>query len=137
MDPVRVALHAILTAYAPLTALLADGAGGVYHRRALPHADDPLVTFQRRSEVPHYLFGSGQLDEATWIVKGVARGDDAQVAEQVGDAIDAALHDAQMVIVGHTTLWIRRLSIVDYEEPDGQTVFNHYGGIYRLATEPA
>jgi len=140
MDPFRQAIHTFLTAQAPVTGLLGDGSDGIYHRRAPVSAADPLVVFERRTGIDRYLFGTGELLEETWAVRAIvkeAEGKGVALAEQIAAAIDDALHDAQLLVVDHRVLWLRRLSMIDYEEPDGQTRFHHCGGVYRLASEPA
>lgn len=140
MDPFRQAIHAHLSAATPVTGLLADGPDGIYHRRAPVHAEDPLVVFARRTELDGYLFGTGELLEATWGVRAIVKEDEGKaeaLAEQVAAALDDALRDAVLAVAGHTVLWLRRVSAIDYEEPDGQARWHHRGGVYRLASEPS
>lgn len=126
-----------------VTGQLAQGAAGIWHRRAPASAQSPHLIFHRVSshDLPE-TFGGARWEDQLWLVKGVARdGDDdavsaASVVEDLSTAIDELLHDAALPVTAHVVLWLRRESRVEYDEPDGHERWLHAGGIYRLKLEP-
>ena len=134
MNPVRAALFDRLTTTdGPLDGLVGDR---VYHQRAPQGAAFPVVVFAKQSGTPEHAF-AGRLDRELWLVKAVSKGASAAAAEEIDAAIDVALHDAPLDIDGHTRLYLRRESDVDYPEYDGADTYHHVGGHYRLFTEPS
>lgn len=133
MNPVRQALFDRLTADAPLAAIVA---GRIYHRRAPEGAAAPYVVFHRQAGTPRHALGDGgQLQTELWTVKAVAQGGSSAAAEDAADAIDNALHDAQIVIAGRALRYLRRESDIDYGETAGADTFHHVGAVYRLWTD--
>lgn len=144
MDPVRRAMMRRLSEDAAITTLLADGAGGIWHRKAPLDAQAPLVIFDRvDSHDLQATFGGARWEDQLWLVKAIARddvGSDASatgIVEDLSDAIDALLHDNALPVDGHIVLWLRREQRVEYGDPDGLVTWQHAGGLYRLKLEPA
>lgn len=83
------------------------------------HAGGPVNRSPRRAESIVYL------------IKGISAVGSKRAGE-IDAAIDAALHDVLLTVVGWTNYWLMRESRVRYPEitPAGKTVF-HAGGLYR------
>jgi hypothetical protein len=136
MNPVRDALIGHLTQTAAVTDLLADGADGVYHRVAEINQASPYVIVTKMAGTPTYTMGGLALQSDVWLVKAVHRARTSRHAEDIAAAIDAALTDAQISIDGSDLLDLRRLSDVDYGEPDGDHLFHHCGATWRVTLAP-
>lgn len=133
MDQVRRALMTRLAGETAITTLLPDGADGIHHRLAPVDAAEPMVVFQRTSGSDLTgTFGPDRWEGQMWLVKGVAQGESASVAEDLSDRIDNLLHDNMLPVAGQVVHWLRRESRVDFEEQDGQERWHHAGGLFRL-----
>lgn len=137
MNPIGDALHDHLAATSALTALLPDGAGGIYHRVAPRTAQTPYVLFDRVSGIREWTFDGPPLLNDLWLVKAVDRASTARHAEDVAAEIEAALTDAPLTISGRALLTCRPTSDIDYGEPDGAETYHHAGANYALTTDPA
>lgn len=140
MNAVRDALADRLAADAGITALVASTGGpftGVYHRQAPKGAPTPFVLFTKMAGTPTYTFGGLGLQSDVWLAKAVDRNANSGPAEDLAAAITACLTDAPLSIAGSPLLYLRRISDVDYGEPDGDHMYVHVGATWRLVTEPA
>lgn len=133
MNPVREALYGLLTADLELTGLL-SAPGAVHHRKAPATTGTPFVIFHRQAGRPAWTWRT-RVDEDVWLVKAVARGGSASVAEQIDERVDVLLTDAALAISGRRLLAVRRDTAVEYGEADGAETYHHVGGLYRVVTQ--
>jgi hypothetical protein len=135
MNPVRDALYDRLAAAGALTALLSTSTA-IHHRRAPLNAITPFVVFDKSSGIPTWAMSSQKrIETDVWLVKGVTRGSNASLAEDIAEQIDVALTDADLVIGNHWHLFLRKQADVEYGEPDATEMYHHVGGMYRLVTQ--
>ena len=135
-NPVRVAIETRLKSTSAVTALLAN-ANAVYHRRAPQTAKPPVIIFDKRSGFSTYALGGDTtpvLDE-TWIVRGVAFGRTADRAEEIAQAIEAALTDAPLQLSPKRLLAVFKDADVSYTEQVGREMFQHEGAMYRVFSQ--
>lgn len=134
MIHLRSALHAKLSGYAPLTALVGTR---IYHQSAPQSATYPLVVFHRQSGRAHQFFGGDPVQNDLWTVKaidgpsGSKTSGSAATTEPIADAIDDCLDGASIT----ASLSILRESDVDYAEVDDGSIYRHLGAMYRIFAE--
>src|SRR3990167_843787 len=131
-----VAVYAKLTASTAITTPL--GGTAIYRQKAPENTDPPFVIYGKQSGVPNYTLGGVAFEDQLYMVKTVTLSNSGGVAGTVADAIDDTLQDASLTIAGHTHMYLRRDSDIDYSEtgPGGQ-VYQHRGALYRIKADPA
>lgn len=116
-----------------VTGLLGSGSASLVHAVARPTSAYPLCVFNKQSGVTDSLTFSGDhMDNELWLVKGIAKGTSASVAEDIDKACFDLLHFGALSITGAEDLFLSRESDVSFPETQGDTVFFHVGGLYRL-----
>lgn len=128
---VRQALYQKLNVPA-VTTLLANGSASIHHAVAPPTGAYPLLVFNKQSGVNVDRFGGEAYRTTLWLVKGVARGQSATVAEDIDKAVFDLLNFGTLTITGANTMHVARESDVEYTETSGDTQYKHVGGLYRL-----
>jgi hypothetical protein len=127
-----VALYTQLTAWGPLTDLLATSLS-VYADEVPPTAPLPAVVFQKAAGAPDYMLSGMWARSATFTVKGITEGHSKALAGSISAQLDQALIDQAFTIVGGTLIYCRRVEDIDYpEQAPGGRRFHHLGGVYRL-----
>jgi hypothetical protein len=135
MDPVRQAIVGHLLATPAVTSLL-GAPSNVFHRVAPRNATPPFVVLHRQAETDVWTFNGPPLEDELWTVKGICRGTSSAQADDIAQALTAALNDAAISIDGYVLLQLRRESKVDYGERDGDDQWHHVGGIFRVDVDP-
>ena len=131
---VRQALYQKLNV-SNVTTLLADGSAGIFHRLVpdrTPPAQFPLLIFNRQTDSSRWVFGANAYDSQVWLVKGVCKGTTPSPAEDVDAAVRSQLDFGSLTISGGVSMVLARISGVSYAETDGDEIFQHVGGLYRL-----
>ena len=133
-NPTRLAIYNKLAATGAVTDLVSTR---VYFQFAPQGSTYPLITFNRQSGRPDWTSQGDPVENELWQVKGIATGSSsATAAENIADAIDAALQDAIMTVTGRDVLLKPlRESDVDYAEITDGVLYRHAGALYRLMTE--
>jgi hypothetical protein len=133
MDSVRKAIYAVLSADEQLKEL----AHGIYHDKAPQDAKYPYVIFHRQAGTPVWaMSGRPAFKEEVWLVKGIARGEAADAAEDIDGRCEALLNDAALEVEGATTLFcLRESDMPSYSEADSAEAIFHRGGLYRVKIE--
>lgn len=131
---VRQALYAKLNV-AAVTTLLDAGSASLFHAVAPPNSGFPFVIFNKQSGRPSPRTLTTELEDELWLVKGVTRGKKSGPAEDIAKAVDDALDLSTLSITGATSLYVARVSDVDYIETDDDDQYRHHGAVYRLVIE--
>lgn len=129
MNEFETALYARLTGAAALTALLATPTS-VFNLIAPRDAALDYVIFGLNAGGP-VTRSPRRAESLLYLAKGVSlRG--LKRAGEIDAAIDAALHNAPLTVVGWANYWLMRESRVRFDEalPDGRVAW-HSGGLYR------
>ena len=172
-NPVRGAIYGALTSdvffsWSSGSSLLGDPtptgyAQSIYHDQAPADANYPFIVFGKSSGTVTETFGDythtnpvlpkdprmpGVLQTDVWLVKGIVRGDDVLINQQLGQTesgsdradriaaeIKALLNDYTLSISGGVpTLYLRWEAPVEYAELADGVVYRHCGGMYRITT---
>lgn len=131
---VRQALYQKLNV-STVTTHLTDGSAGIFHRIVPdkdPPANYPLVIFNRQTDSSRLRFGGNAYDSQLWLVKAIVRGTSPGLAEDIDTAVRTLLDFGSLTITGGQTMFLARASGVSYAETDGDEIFQHVGGLYRL-----
>jgi hypothetical protein len=132
----RRAIYGKLSGDTTLTGLLgaapASYTKSIYYGIAPEGAAYPFVIFNKQASTPYYALSERVLDNDVWLIKGVDRSSGADVVDAIASRLDALLTDGTISISGHTQLYLRRESDVDYSEESDGVVFRHAGSLYRL-----
>lgn len=131
---VRQALYEKLNVSA-VTSLLGDGSASLRYRFAPDGTDFPLCIFAKQSDTSTYRFGGNAFDNHIWLVKGVVRADSPSVAEEIDAAARTLLDFGTLTITGATQMFLARQSGLSYQEAEGDQIFHHVGGLYRLTLQ--
>lgn len=134
---VRLGLWSKLASAPAINSKLAAAPAGyekaIYHEQAPSGAAFPYIIF---SKVAGTKVRAMQAPEAfkreTWLVKAVDRGTSSMRAEEIAEAVDAALDGGTLTITGKTIADLNHLGDIDYSEPSGDQQYRHIGGNYRL-----
>jgi hypothetical protein len=128
MQEVITGIVAALKAGTALMARISD----IYMGVGPGTATYPFVTVNFYSGADRALISGGWHDQ-TYTVKCVDRNTSALPALQIQGLIDLALTAGTVIsISGHTTLWLRRVTPIEYQEVDGEDIYWHCGGNYRI-----
>lgn len=116
-----------------VTSLLAGGSAGIIHGVAPPSAAYPLLVFNKQSGVQVQVFGGEAFRTTLWQIKAVAKGKSASAAEDIDKAVFDLLNFSALTITGASTMYLARESDVEFPETQGDDIYHHVGGIYRLS----
>lgn len=108
--------------------LSGQGTVNVYYALAPQGGTPPYCIYQRQDAVDEYTFTSSEVS-TDYIVKVVSNRNWPGEAQSVYGHIHTAMQNASLSISGYQLLRCRRLSTIEYREPDG---FWHIGGVYRI-----
>lgn len=140
----RRAVYGKMAGDTTLNALLGTPAPGrakaLYYQDAPQGASLPYVIFFRSAGTPTYTLNDPvAIKSQVWTIKGVSvtgPGQYPDTADAIADRLEALLNDGALSISGATQLWLRLESDLDYPEPDGDKVYHHCGGLFRLSVDP-
>ena len=135
--PTRRAIYGKLSGDSTLNNLLGTPPAGysksIFHQEAPAGARHPFVIFQKQSGSPTETFGDPDaLENDVWLVKAIDRSTSADIAEAIQARIRTLLNDAALSISGHTHLYLRRQSDVEYPETSDGVSYKHAGSLFRL-----
>ena len=133
----RLGLWSKLANTPAITSKLAAAPSGfekaIYHEQAPTGSAFPYIVF---SKVAGTKVRAMQTPEAfkreTWMVKAVDRGTSSKLAEEIAEAVDAALGGGMLTITGKTVADINHVGDIDYPETSGDQQYRHVGANYRL-----
>lgn len=128
---VRQALYQKLNVTS-VTSLLANGSASIHHAVAPPTGAYPLLVFSKSSGTQVQRFGGEAYKTTLWLVKGVAFGKSASVAEDIDKAVFDLLNFSTLTITGASVMHMARESDVEFPETQGDDIYHHVGGLYRL-----
>lgn len=117
---------------ASVTNLLAGGSAGITHAVAGPTAAYPLLVFSKSSGTQVNAFRDEAYKTTLWLIKGIARGKSASAAEDIDKAVFDLLNFGTISISGGDDLAVYRESDIEYAETQGDDIYHHVGGLYRL-----
>lgn len=142
MSLVRNALFAKLAATSAVTSKLAPAATdydkAIYHEQAPAGAQFPYVIFSKAAGTKTRAMGAPEaFKREAWMVKAVDRGTTSKLAEEIAQAIDAALDGGSVSISGKTTADLCHAGDIDYSESRGDQQYRHAGANYRLTLTSA
>lgn len=133
MNEIGKAINTALTSSAPLTALL-SAPTAIHHLRVPDDGTFPCIVFSKHVSTPKRTYRE-RIDQDVWLVKAIDKGDTALV-EDIAAAIDTALDKVALTVAGRNLLVCWRQSDVDYPEDQGDVLYRHVGGLYRIETQP-
>lgn len=132
----RRAIYGKLAGDSTLNALLGTPPAGwsknIYYGQAPQSAPFPYVILSKSAGTPSYALAGSPIENDIWLVKGVDRNEDTDPVESIAGRIDALLVDATLSISGKTSLYLRRVSDVDYPEATDGKRYVHSGATYRF-----
>lgn len=130
---VRTALYTKLNV-ASVTGYLGAGSASIVHSIASPQsgATYPLVVYSKQAGTPVATMGEQAFKHHIWLVKGVVRDTSSSVAEDIDKAVNDLLDYGTLSVTGGTVLHMVRESDVDYVETEGDQLYRHHGGLYRI-----
>lgn len=133
MNALDTALYARLAGDATLTGLLATPTS-IFKDVAPAGSALPFVVFsQPMLGVVQYTMGRTKAFEAqTYLVKGVAQGDDQTIAGAIHDRIFVVLQDAPLVVSGFSLLVCQLAGRIAYTETTEGVLIRHAGGRYLI-----
>jgi hypothetical protein len=126
---VRQGLYAKLSGTKAITDLVGNR---IYHAQAPSAASYPLIILNKQAGVPTYAMRGEAFKRETWMVKAVDRNTTSKPAEEIAEAVDAALNEGTITVTGKILADLRRTGDVDYIEDDGDQTYRHHGGLYRI-----
>ena len=127
----RQALYLKLNVSA-VTTLLGSGSAGLVYAVSPPSATYPICVFTQQSSVSRHSMKAQAFDSSTWMVKGVVRSTTPSAAEDIDAAARTLLDHSSLTITGGTALYLARQTGLSYVEVDGDQMYQHVGGLYRL-----
>jgi hypothetical protein len=116
-----------------VTGLLANGSAGIHHAVAPPTGTYPLIVFSKSSGTQVNAFRDEAYKTTLWLIKAVAKGKSASASEDIDKAVFDVLNYSTLTISGADDLAVFRESDVEYAETQGDDIFHHVGGLYRIA----
>jgi hypothetical protein len=140
-NELEAAIRNVLVNSAYLAAVITGfGAGHVWNGVADEGTPAPYVVFNDQTSgglggAQHrYNFGDRRvLTDYVFLVKGLTKGLNTELAGRIDKAIDQTLHSVDLSVSGFTCLLCRRTSNVKYHEVEnGGTVYVHRGGLYAI-----
>ncbi|HYD17051.1 MAG TPA: DUF3168 domain-containing protein [Patescibacteria group bacterium] len=130
--PVQAGVYARLGSFAPLTALLASGASGVYDHVPPGSAFPYIVLGMMRAEPFETQRGGGY--DIVLEVQSYSRALGMKEARGLMEAVASALHDETFPIEGQRLVFCRLVAQESRLSPDGETRTGSQR--FRLLTEP-
>lgn len=131
---VRQAIYQKLNV-AAVTSLLPSGSAGIVHGVASPTAAFPICVFHKQAGTTTNRFGGEAFKAHVWLVKGVAKAPSPSAAEDIDKAVNDLLHFGTLSITGADDMHLARESDVEFTETQGDTQYQHVGGLYRLVVQ--
>ena len=105
----------------------------VFHGQAPPDAAYPFVIINKQSKSRTRAFAKTTAFEAeTWLVKAVDRNSTSNRAEEISEAVEAALTNGTLTVSGKTVEDIYPTGDVDFLEAEDDQVFRHHGTLFRV-----
>lgn len=100
-----------------------------------------VVVFAQQARRGEFVFGGLDREESRYVVKAVDADTSPARVGEMNRRIRARLDpdgrgEVELDIDGHGTLFLGWVQDVEFDEPDGDTVYQHEGGIYEVWTEP-
>lgn len=137
MSALATALYGKLAADTTLTAMLSGGTASpaIFRDPAPQGATAPFVVFSFASEVDDYTLGGRAFEDAIYTVKAIDKAPSAARAGTIAARIDAVLTDGTLSVSGHTHLYTRRQSSIEYPEIDQGDRYWHSGGQFRIVVQ--
>lgn len=130
MNPVRQGLYNKLVGTGAITALVSTR---IYHAQAPPTAEYPYIIFSKSAGTHVRAFQApAAFKREVWMVKGVDRNTTSNLAEAIGEAVDAALDGGSITVSGKTLADLHHVGDMDYLEDSGDQQFRHHGANYRV-----
>ena len=120
-----------------VTTLLGSGSASLVHSVAQPTATYPICVFSKQSAISAQRFGGEALRSHLWLVKGVAKSGSASAAEDIDKAVFDLLNFGTLTITGADDMYLARESDVEFTETEGDVLYRHVGGLYRLVVQDA
>lgn len=136
MNELDAGLYTTLTGATAITDLLANGTASVFAWLAPENEDPPYVVFNQQADTPVYRLPAVAYENLLYQVRAVTEGESAKLAGQIEDAVEAALTDQAVSVSGHTLMYLRKESGVDYVEVTQGQRYHHRGAIYRVMVAP-
>lgn len=110
--------------------VLSAGTVPVFHTIAPQGSAVPYAIMQpQQPGVDSYTFGAGREISADWVVKVISDRQWPGEAINLFTYMDGLMQDAALAVAGWRVLRCRRLSSLQYQDPDR---FWHVGGVYRV-----
>lgn len=134
MNAIDRAIYDTLAGNSALVSAL--GGTAIYQWLAPQNADPPYVVYNKQSGTPAHTFRGVAYEDALYTVRAVTAGPSAAQAGTIATLIDQALADKVLTIAGHTNIFLRRVSDVDYPEDASGVRFSHRGAMYRVLADP-
>lgn len=132
MNSLSAAIYTTLQAGTALTALLSGGSAAIYEDHAKGTAALPYVVFNHQSGMWDMTMGSSRFVDVIYQVKAVSGSAWPKEADSIDQQIDLLLHNASLTVTGYTSIACLRESDVRYSETEGDQIFHHVGGLYRI-----
>jgi hypothetical protein len=129
---VRQALYTKLNT-ASVTNQLANGSASIIHAVAPPTAAYPVLVFSKNSGTQVNAMRDEAYKTTLWLVKAIAKARSASAAEDIDLAVFNLLNYGTLTISGAVDLAVYRESDVEYAETQGDDIYHHVGGLYRIA----
>lgn len=131
---VRQALYQTLNV-ASVTSQLGSGSASLVDEQAPPTSLYPLCVFWKASGVAMDAFGKEAFRDQLWGVKGVVKAKSASVAEDIDKAAYDLLNFVAITVSGAVAVRPVRESDISFSESEGDEVWKHRGGLYRLKVQ--
>jgi spore maturation protein CgeB len=130
----RKALYQKLTGTSAVTTKLATNTS-VFHGQAPPDAAYPFIIIGKQGKSRDRAFAkTTAFENEIWMVKAVDRNSTSNRAEEISEAVQAALTNGTLTVTGRTVEDIYPTGDVDFLEVDGDQTFRHHGTMYRIVT---
>lgn len=106
--------------------------GRIFHEIAPLGTEYPMIVFQYQSGTDVLGTGAARIMvQSTWLVRAIG-GSSFVSLKPIADLIDASLHGKQGTTQYGEVFGCFRESPFELIEPDGDKIFSHLGGLYRI-----
>lgn len=130
----RKGIYQKLTGTNGVTSKLATNTS-VFHGQAPPDAAYPFIIFNKQAKSRARAFAkTTAFENEVWLVKAVDRNSTSNRAEEINEAVQAALTNGSLTVTGKTVEDIYPTGDVDYLETEDDQTFRHHGTLYRIVT---
>lgn len=126
-----VALYDKLRLDATLQTYLGNPAR-VYRSMAPEGVAFPFAIFNLQSASDRYVFTGRKWVDFVYLAKGIDQSPDGVNALAIAARIDVLLTDQTLTVAGTAAMYVRRESLVSYEEQAMDLVYQHAGGLFRI-----